>query len=95
MAETKHVIHDQTNLLPKGRLIILFTALASALLISYIDQQSVGVVLPTVGRELNSASTIVWAGTSSLIANTAFQVLYGRLSDILGRKLSLYHVYVF
>jgi MFS family permease len=89
MAETKHTIHDQTNLLPKGRLIILFTALASALLISYIDQNSIGVALPTIGRDLNSASTIVWAGTSSLIANTAFQVLYGRLSDILGRKVIL------
>ncbi|KAJ9134094.1 Major facilitator superfamily domain-containing protein [Pleurostoma richardsiae] len=89
MAKEEHVIHDQTNLLPKGRLLVVFAALASALLISYIDQQSIGVVLPTVGRDLNSSSTIVWAGTSSLIANTAFQVLYGRLSDILGRKVIL------
>ncbi|KAH7025678.1 major facilitator superfamily domain-containing protein [Microdochium trichocladiopsis] len=83
------VIHDQTNLLTGSKLIIVFCALASALLITYIDQNSIGVALPTIGRELNSASTIVWAGTSSLIANTAFQVLYGRLSDILGRKVIL------
>ncbi|KAL1901434.1 hypothetical protein Sste5346_001839 [Sporothrix stenoceras] len=82
-------IHDQTNLLPKNRLLVVFPALACALLITYIDQQSIGVVLPTIGPDLNSASTIVWAGTSSLIANTAFQVLYGRLSDILGRKYLL------
>jgi MFS family permease len=43
-------------------------------------------MLLTIGRELNCASTIVWAGTSSMIANTAFQVLCGRLSDIFGRK---------
>ncbi len=79
-------LHDQTNLLPKRRLLVIFPALASALLITYIDQQSIGVVLPTIGHDLNCASTIMWAGTSSLIANTAFQVLYGRLSDILGRK---------
>lgn len=88
-SKAEHVIHDQTNILPTKRLLVVFTALASALLITYIDQNSIGVVLPTIGRELNSSSTIVWAGTSSLIANTAFQVLYGRLSDIMGRKVIL------
>ncbi|KAH9897582.1 major facilitator superfamily domain-containing protein [Xylariomycetidae sp. FL2044] len=89
MAKEEHQIHDQTNILPKGRLIVEFSVLASALLIPYIDQNSIGVALTTIGRELNSSSTIVWAGTSSLIANTAFQVLYGRLSDILGPKVIL------
>ena len=79
-------IHDQTNILPRARLLIVFAALASTMLITYIDQSSIGIMLPTIGRELNCASTIVWAGTSSMIANTAFQVLYGRLSDIFGRK---------
>jgi MFS family permease len=88
-SKPEHAIYDQTDILPTKRLIVVFTALASALLITYIDQNSIGVVLPTIGRELNSSSTIVWAGTSSLIANTAFQVLYGRLSDIMGRKVIL------
>lgn len=87
MAKPEPTIHDQTNILPTGRLIIVFSALASALLITFIDQQSIGVVLPTIGKDLNTSSTITWAGTSSLIANTAFQVLYGRLSDIFGRKV--------
>lgn len=78
MAKAEPTFHDQTNILPTGRLIIIFSALASALLITFIDQQSIGVILPTIGRDLNSSSTITWAGTSSLIANTAFQVLYGR-----------------
>ncbi|KAF1809991.1 MFS general substrate transporter [Eremomyces bilateralis CBS 781.70] len=89
MAEEKHALHDQTNILTGSRLMVVFAALASALLITYIDQNSIAVALPTIGRELNSSSTIVWAGTSSLIANTAFQVLYGRASDILGRKVIL------
>lgn len=78
MAKPEPAFHDQTNILPTGRLIVVFSALASALLITFIDQQSIGVVLPTIGRDLNSSSTITWAGTSSLIANTAFQVLYGQ-----------------
>ncbi|KAF2180016.1 MFS general substrate transporter [Zopfia rhizophila CBS 207.26] len=80
-------VHDQTNLLPKRELIIVFAALASGLLVTFIDQNSIGVALPTIGQELNCASTVEWAGTSSLIANTAFQVLHGRLSDIFGRKV--------
>lgn len=89
MAREEAAVHDQTNLLAKKRLLVVFAALATALLITYIDQNSIGVVLPTVGEDLNSTSTVVWAGTSSLIANTAFQVLYGRLSDIFGRKILL------
>jgi MFS family permease len=51
-----------------------------------VDQSAIGIALPTIGHDLDSSSTIVWAGTSSMIANTTFQVLYGRLSDIFGRK---------
>ncbi|KAF2467736.1 MFS general substrate transporter [Lindgomyces ingoldianus] len=80
-------IHDQTNLLPKRELVIVFVALAFGLLVTFIDQNSIAIALPTIGRELDCTSTVEWAGTSSLIANTAFQVLYGRFSDIFGRKV--------
>jgi MFS family permease len=45
--------------------------------------------LPTIGRDLNAEDTISWAGTSALIANTIFQVLYGRMSDLFGTSTSL------
>jgi EmrB/QacA subfamily drug resistance transporter len=77
----------ETNILPRAKLVIVFCGLAFALLISYIDQNSVGIALPTIGQDLDSANTIAWAGTSALIGNTVFQVLYGRLSDIFGRKI--------
>lgn len=89
MAKPELEIHDQTTVLQTGRLLIVFTALSTAMLITFIDQQSIGVILPTIGESLDSSSTITWAATSSLIANTAFQVLYGRLSDIFGRKVML------
>lgn len=79
-------LKDQTNLLPRGQLITVFCGLAFALLISFVDQNAIGVALPTIGKDLDALDTISWAGTSSLIANTVFQVIYGRLSDIFGRK---------
>ncbi|KAF2623481.1 MFS general substrate transporter [Macroventuria anomochaeta] len=79
-------VFDQTNLLPKRQLITVLCALAVSLFISFVDQNGIGVALPTIGEELCAEETISWAGTSALIANTIFQVLYGRLSDLFGRK---------
>lgn len=87
MAQSNYIIHNQSVILDRRHLIVVFGLLSIALLITYIDQQSIGVVLPTIGNYLNSSSTIIWAGTASMIANTAFQTLYGRVSYILGRKV--------
>ncbi|KAL0256507.1 hypothetical protein SLS55_008902 [Diplodia seriata] len=80
-------LRDQTNLLPKRELIVLFSTLAASLLVCFIDQNGIGVLLPSIAEDINAENTISWAGTSNLIANTVFQVLYGRLSDLFGRKL--------
>jgi MFS family permease len=79
-------IFDQTNLLPRKELLVVFSVLAISLFICFVDQNGIGVALPTIGKELDAQSTISWAGTSALIANTLFQVLYGRFSDLLGTQ---------
>ena len=48
---------------------------------------AVAAMVPSVAHDLRAENTISWAGTSALIANTVFQVLYGRLSDLFGRKV--------
>jgi MFS family permease len=73
-------------LLPNKQLIFTFSLLALSLLVMFIDQNGIGQILPTVAKDLRATDTISWAGTSALIGNTTFQVLYGRLSDIFGRK---------
>lgn len=50
---------------------------------------SVSTALPTLGRVFNDASIESWVGTSYLLTSTACQPLYGRISDIFGRKLVL------
>ena len=85
-SQAEAALTDQTNILPFAKLRIVYGTLALAFFIAYADQNGVGVALPTIGKDLNAEDTIAWAGTSSLIANTVFQVLYGRLSDIFGRK---------
>lgn len=80
-------VHD--NLLPTKELIICFLALSCSLFVSFCDQSSVTIALPEIAKDLNAADSINWAGTASLLANTVCQVLYGRLSDIYGRKSML------
>jgi MFS family permease len=77
----------ESNILPRPKLLVVFSGLAFALLICHVDQNAIGIALPTIGTDLNASTTIAWAGTSAMIANTIFQVLYGRLSDALGRKI--------
>ncbi|KAI0389274.1 putative MFS transporter [Xylariaceae sp. FL0594] len=84
--EAERSLHNQVNILPRGKLMVVFGVLAVSQLISFCDQNGIGVTLPTIAKDLHAESTISWAGTSSLIANTMFQMLYGRLSDIFGRK---------
>ncbi|KAL4946489.1 hypothetical protein BDV06DRAFT_218211 [Aspergillus oleicola] len=83
----ERALHDQTNILPRAQLLIVFAGLAISLLITFVDQNGISVTLPNIASDLDAQNTISWAGTSSLIANTTFTVLYGRLSDIFGRKV--------
>ena len=85
-AAAEKTLHDQINILPRTQLVVVLGTLSLALGITMIDQNGISVALPTIARDLNAENTISWAGTSSLIANTTFQMLYGRLSDIFGRK---------
>lgn len=79
-------LHDQTQVLAQKELIFAFCILSLSLLVGFIDQNGISVLLPSISRDLHAEDTIAWAGTSQLIANTVFQVLYGRLSDLFGRK---------
>ncbi|EON98671.1 putative major facilitator superfamily transporter protein [Phaeoacremonium minimum UCRPA7] len=63
-----------------------YLCLAVIYFISTLDINSVATALPAISRSLNAGSSITWAGTAYLMGQTCFQALYGRLSDIFGRK---------
>jgi sugar phosphate permease len=86
---SKLSMQDQTSRLPMRQLLIVFFGLALSLLLSFLDQTSVSTALPSMAREFDAASEVSWVGTSFLIANTSMQILYGRLSDVFGRKVVL------
>lgn len=77
------------NILPTKKLMVCLAALSLGLFASFVDQTSITVALPSIGKDLNSETTINWASAASLLANCACQVLFGRLADIFGRKTML------
>ena len=79
-------IEDQARDYPHKVILIAMLALSVALLVSFLDSTSVSSTVPTVAAQFNASDQFSWVGTSFLIANTSFQILYGRISDIFGRK---------
>ncbi|UKZ83014.1 hypothetical protein TrVFT333_010815 [Trichoderma virens FT-333] len=79
-------IHDQSSRLPFRRLIAAYLCLSIIYFTSSLDINSVALALPIIARDLGAGSSITWTGTAYLMGQAAFQPLYGRLSDIFGRK---------
>ncbi|KAL6922248.1 hypothetical protein FSHL1_006212 [Fusarium sambucinum] len=79
-------LEDQSQRLPFFRLVLAYLCLCFCYLISYLDMNSVATSLPTISEALDTGPTVTWVGTSYLLGQLSFQPLYGRISDITGRK---------
>jgi Na+/melibiose symporter-like transporter len=84
--KNKYELQDQTNLLPVRQVIVIFMGLNCALFCSLLEQTIVTTALPTLGKVFNQAAISSWVGTAYMLTSTALQPVYGRLSDIFGRK---------
>jgi EmrB/QacA subfamily drug resistance transporter len=54
-----------------------------------LDQTILASALPTIGRDLGDAQSLPWLITAYLIASTAATPLYGKVSDIHGRRFTM------
>ncbi|KAJ5590773.1 Efflux pump [Penicillium hetheringtonii] len=64
-----------------------FGSLLVVILASALDATSLSTALPIISRELGgTAIQAFWAGTSFLLTSTVFQLTFGSLSQIFGRK---------
>ncbi len=69
------------------RLILL--GLVLAMFLGALDQTIVATALPTIGRELHDVQNLSWVVTAYLLTSTAVTPLYGKLSDVHGRRVML------
>ncbi|KAF9142268.1 hypothetical protein BG015_000987 [Linnemannia schmuckeri] len=80
---------DQSRVLPPKELALVFVALMIVILLASLDQTIVSVLIPALGKTFNAPQYIAWVGTSYLLTSTAITPLYGKLSDIFGRKSTI------
>ncbi|KAL7277563.1 hypothetical protein ACG7TL_008486 [Trametes sanguinea] len=80
---------DQTNLLPRRKVIAVFFGLSLCILVSTLDSTIVATALPTISAAFNAGSIVSWVPSAYFLTSTAFQPIYGRFSDIFGRKATL------
>lgn len=73
------------NLSSRQKLEILLAILLSLFLFA-LDQTVVGTALPIISTDLNGASLYTWAFTIYLLTSTISGPIYGKLSDLYGRR---------
>ena len=71
---------------PPGEVRTVFISLMLALTLAALDQNIVGVALPRIVSDLGGLAHLSWVVTSFMVTSTATTPLYGKLSDLYGRK---------
>ncbi|KAI0423494.1 MFS multidrug transporter [Xylaria sp. FL1042] len=72
-----------------ARMAALFPALAVGVFLVALDQTLTIATYGKIGSELRALNSTSWVATSYFLTLTTFQPLYGKLSDIFGRKSCL------
>ncbi|KAF9238663.1 MFS general substrate transporter [Melanogaster broomeanus] len=80
---------DQTNLLPFRKILAVFSGLALCVVVASMDSVIEATALPTISAAFNAGSVASWVPSAYMLTSTSFQPLYGRFSDIFGRKPAL------
>jgi EmrB/QacA subfamily drug resistance transporter len=80
---------DYTTTLPHSTKLLILGAVLISLFLAALDQTIVSTALPAIVRDFNGIDLVSWVSTGYLLASTAMVPIYGKLSDLYGRKLIL------
>jgi EmrB/QacA subfamily drug resistance transporter len=72
--------------LPQRQVLLAFSAMMLATLLAALDQTVVATALPQIVTDLHGFSDLSWVVSSFLVAATVTVPLYGKLSDLYGRR---------
>lgn len=78
------------------QILFVIFGLMAGMFLSALDQTIVGTAIRTIGDDLNGLSQQAWVTTAYLILSTIATPIYGKLSDIFGRRpLFIFAIVVF
>jgi EmrB/QacA subfamily drug resistance transporter len=80
----------QQTRIGEQKLWLVFAGLMLALLLAALDQNIVATALPHIVSDLGGLAHLSWVVTAFLVASTMTTPLYGKLSDIFGRKRAFF-----
>ncbi|KLO19543.1 MFS general substrate transporter [Schizopora paradoxa] len=75
---------------PHNNMKLVFPGLMLTVFLAALDQTIVAVALPTIVRDIGGQSGYSWIGSAYLLMSACLSPLYGRLSDVVGRKPILF-----
>ncbi len=69
------------------QILLVFSGLLAGLLLAALDQTVVATALPTIVGELGGLDHYSWVVTAYLLSSTVSTPLYGKISDLYGRRV--------
>ena len=66
---------DQTNLLPRRKIMAVLFGLSLCILVSCLDSTIVATALPTISAAFNAGAVVSWVPSAYFLTSTAFQPL--------------------
>ena len=82
-------VTGEAAVLTKPQVRGILAGIMLAMFLGALEQTIVATALPSIGRSFNDLQNLPWVVTSYLLAATAVTPLYGKLSDIHGRRATL------
>lgn len=67
-------------------IILLFIGLILAMLLAALSQTVLSAAMPTMVGELGGVDQMLWVMTAYILASTIMMPIYGKMSDLIGRK---------
>jgi EmrB/QacA subfamily drug resistance transporter len=86
MNDTGNTIEQTRAPLGHAAIAAIMMGIMLAMFLSALEQTIVAPALPTIGRTLGDVENLSWVVTAYLLANTVATPLFGKLSDIHGRR---------
>jgi EmrB/QacA subfamily drug resistance transporter len=80
---------DYAELLPQRTKMLILASVLLSLFLAALDQTIVATALPAIVADFQGLALVSWVSTGYLLASTAMVPIYGKLSDLYGRKLIL------
>ncbi|MET4783333.1 MDR family MFS transporter [Glaciihabitans sp. UYNi722] len=85
-ANRAKAVHDSGGVMTHRQILLVIYGLMAGMFLSALDQTIVGTSIRTIADDLDGLSQQAWVTTAYLIVSTIATPIYGKLSDIFGRR---------